>query len=392
MCESEMSIRYISSFAVDTLHSMINRSLLEMLCNAFPGKVVCYASTSSMHALTCGLEDKIARSHNIYVPRGSKRIYLLLRYLYSAFQNVRILLSSKHDDILFFNFNNVFSLKAIDTINRRFKRRIVVCCHGELEYLVNSEKHSRAYKRLMIRLTNSYFGKPDREPAPGLSFIVLGDVLLQNLRPLISPRLFDRFSSIDHPLISNQADSAENTEENGGILKIGTVGIMNEYKGSDNLLLLAKRLKGCTDISLRIVGHIQCDPEPFQKAGISIPSNPKEPLPENEFRHNVSELDYILLLYPTDTYRLIASGAILDCIRFRKPVIALRTDYFEYLFDKFGSFGILVNDIDEMAKEIERIGKTPLPQYDFDKIASALSPKRLTPQLAKIISRPLEKT
>lgn len=106
----------------------------------------------------------------------------------------------------------------------------------------------------------------------------------------------------------------------------------------------------------------------------------------------MSELDYILLLYPTDTYRLIASGAILDCIRFRKPVIALRTDYFEYLFDKLGPFGILVNDIDEMAKEIERIGKTPLPRYDFDKIASALSPNHLTPQLAEIISRPLEKT
>ena len=387
-----MRICYISSFAVDTLHSMINRSLLEMLCKSFPGKVVCYASTSSMHALICGLEDKIARSRKIYVPRGSKRIYLLLRYLCSAFQNVRILLSSKHDDILFFNFNNVFSLKAIDSINRRFKRRIVVCCHGELEYLMNSEKHSRAYKRLMIRLTNSYFGKPDRESAPGLSFIVLGDVLLQNLRPLISQRLYKRFSSMDHPLIGRPANSDEATEKHDGTIRLGTVGIMNEYKGSNNLLMLAKKLSNNRDISLHIVGHIQCDPEPFQKVGISVPSNPKEPLSEDEFRRSVNELDYILLLYPTDTYRLIASGAILDCIRFRKPVIALRTDYFEYLFDKFGSFGILVNDIDEMAKEIKRIGKTPLPQYDFDKIASALSPEHLTPRLAEIISRPLEKT
>lgn len=392
MCESEMRIRYISSFAVDTLHSMINRALLEMLCNTFPGKVVCYASASSMHSLTTGLGDKIAESRKIYVPRGSKRIYLLLRYLCSAFQNVRLLLSSKHNDILFFNFNNVFSLKAIDIINRRLKRRIVVCCHGELEYLVNSEKHSRAYKRLMIRLTNSYFGKPDRNPAPGMRFIVLGDVLLQNLRPLVSPRLYERFSSIDHPLIGSPANSDEATEKNDGTIRLGTVGIMNEYKGSDNLLMLAKKLSDNRDISLHIVGHIQCDPEPFQKAGISIPSNPKEPLPEYEFGRSVSELDYILLLYPTDTYRLIASGAILDCIRFRKPVIALRTDYFEYLFDKLGPFGILVNDIDEMAKEIERIGKTPLPQYDFDKIASTLSPNHLTPQLAEIISRPLEKT
>ena len=371
---------------------MINRSLLEMLCNAFPGKVVCYASASSMHSLTTGLGDKIAESRKIYVPRGSKRIYLLLRYLCSAFQNVRLLLSSKHNDILFFNFNNVFSLKAIDIINRRLKRRIVVCCHGELEYLVNSEKHSRAYKRLMIRLTNSYFGKPDREPAPGLSFIVLGDVLLQNLRTLISPRLFERLSSIDHPLIGRPANSDEATGKHDGTIRLGTVGIMNEYKGSNNLLMLAKKLNDNRDISLHIVGHIQCDPEPFQKAGISVPSNPKEPLPEDEFRRRVNDLDYILLLYPTDTYRLIASGAILDCIRFRKPVIALRTDYFEYLFNKFGPFGILVNDIDEMAKEIKRIGKTPLPQYDFDKIASALSPNHLTPQLAEIISRPLEKT
>lgn len=98
-------------------------------------------------------------------------------------------------------------------------------------------------------------------------------------------------------------------------------------------------------------------------------------------------LDYILLLYPADTYRLIASGAVLDCIRFRKPVLALATEYFRYLFDKFGRFGYLADSVDELTELLRHPERLPRSDYDFDAIAEALRAETLTPQLKEIMNR-----
>lgn len=389
MRESKMRVTYISSFATETLHSMINRALLEMLCELYPGSVDCHASGSTMPALTEGLEDKLAGRKKLYVPRGSRKINSLLRFAWSAFHNIRLLLKSRRDDLLFFNLNNVFALKTIDLINRRLQRRIIICCHGELEYLLNADKHRQTYKKLMARLTRNYFSRSNKHPAVGIRFLVFGDIILRNIKPLISQQLADRFSSIDHPLIPEHVIHANNPHDT---INIGTVGIMNGYKGAAHMPKLASLLTNKVRIQLHVVGHMQCDTEPFVKAGIMIPDYPHRPLDENEFRRRVDNLDYILLLYPSDTYRLIASGAILDCIRFRKPVLALRTEYFNYLFKKYGSFGYLADSIEELALKINTLSESEKEQYHFSDIASSLSPHKLAPQLREIIQKSYEST
>ncbi len=380
-----MKIRYVSSFAVGTLHAVINRALLGMLCDIYPGKVDCHASQSTVDELTDGLGIDKKDIHTVFVPSGSSRRNTLLRYIFSAFTNLRILLKSRPEDIVFFNYNNVFCLKAIDRLSRRLKRRVVVCCHGEMEYLSNSSLHRRAYKKLMSRLTCSYFNKDNTSPAPGLRFIVFGDVILKNIRPYVSPELYERFSSLDHPVGTCLTPRAEAPGD--GCIHVGTVGIMNDYKGAGQLLDIARELNGSKQVKLHIVGHIQDDATRFKKVGIEIPADPDRPLTEEEFEKGVAGLDYILLLYPADTYRLIASGAVLDCIRFRKPVLALATEYFRYLFDKFGRFGYLADSVDELTELLRHPERLPRSDYDFDAIAEALRAETLTPQLKEIMNR-----
>jgi hypothetical protein len=128
------------------------------------------------------------------------------------------------------------------------------------------------------------------------------------------------------------------------------------------------------------VGHFQCDSKPFEAAGIEIPADPTKPLSDEEFCKSVEALDFLLFLYPTDTYKLIASGAILDCLRFRRPVIALRTDYFDYLFRKFGAFGYLADSMEELQTLLRR-ASTLSRDFPFDMIAERLSPTNLPPLL-----------
>lgn len=366
---------------------MVNKAMLTMLCNVFPGEVECYVSRSAMNHLdTTGCK----KTRRIYVNAYNGKFAVLFRYFTSAIYNILILLSSHRGDILFFNYNNVFSLKALDFINRFKKAQVIICCHGEMEFLSLSDPGSQVYKKVLSNLVKGYFNK-ERRPVPGMSFIVLGDVVLKNLRDYLNPELYARFYALDHPVLSPSLSPSIREDlsvgrKRGDGLDLGTVGILNEHKGSELYLRLIEKVSDSVkDIRFHAIGHIQCDPEPFRRKGTAIPSNPQEPLPAPLFLKKVSHLDYILYFYTSETYRLTASGALLDAIRFRKPVIALRNEYFEYFFKKFGELGYLVNSVDEMADLIKNPDALKR-EFDFDGIARKLSVESLQPRFDEIIA------
>ena len=99
-----------------------------------------------------------------------------------------------------------------------------------------------------------------------------------------------------------------------------------------------------------------------------------------EMRTRIDQLDFILFFYNSETYRLTASGTIFDAISRKKPIIALRNDYFEYIFNKFGSIGYLVDSIEEMATLIQHIhsNKEIQQEFDFDEIQNMMSTENIT--------------
>lgn len=357
---------------------MVNDAMLRMACVAYPGRVACYASKSALPHLDV---SKCKEIHVLPLNASNGKPAVLLRFLCSAIYNIVLLLLSKKNDIIFYNHDNPFSIRAIDTVNRVLKRRVVVCCHGEMEYLSLPTAGMPLYKRVLSKLVRSYFNTANTNPAPGLRFLVLSDVALENLKPYLSEELANRFSAIDHPILPAELKPADAHAREGDILNVGTVGILNRHKGSDDylkLINLVKKNESEREVDFSIIGHIQCEPEPFERAGVRVPSKPEEPLPETKFLAEVSELDFILFFYSSDTYRLTASGALLDAVRLRKPIIALRNDYFEYFFKKFGSIGYLVDSIEEMAELIKN-NATLTRDFDFDAIERRLSPASLQP-------------
>lgn len=364
-------VRYIGSFSVKTLHALFNNTMLKLLCREFPGEVICHASKSALRHLDTSGCAKVSK---LYVYAGNGKPSVLFRYMLSLFHNIRILLLSKKSDILFYNYNNVFALRALDFLNRRLRRDIVICCHGEMEFLSLPAEGLHSYKRVMSALVRGYFN-PRSEPAPGMRFIVLGDVILKNMRPYLSQTMYSRFLSLDHPFETPvlQADTTDRTfTRKGRNLNVGTIGILNEHKGSDSYLRLIRSINARhLPITFHTVGHIQCDPEPFRKEGVVMASRTNEPLPPAQFADAVSNLDYLLFFYGKDKYRLTASGALLDAVRFRKPIIALRNEYFDYFFSKFGKVGYLADSIEEMERLLLHPDRLCI-DFDFDGIVRKL--------------------
>jgi len=116
---------------------------------------------------------------------------------------------------------------------------------------------------------------------------------------------------------------------------------------------------------------------------IDIPKNKgKNMIPRNELEERIQKLDIILFFYSKTSYKLIASGAIMDAINMRKPILAIKNDYFEYIFRKFGRFGFLVNSVEEMATILKTIRKEDL-LFDFDSIQKQMNISKITEQLKR---------
>ncbi len=377
-------IRYINSFAAGTQHSVFNRATLKMFADLRSGDVSVWSVPSSLPPLlTVDNADDVRAWHRLPVGDGTSGFGLALRYIQSAVSNVWLLLRARPDDLVVYNFNNVFSIHAVDLLCRLLNRQVIVFCHNELEYLVNGGKFKALNKRILTALTRGYFSRR-RRPARGLKFIVLGDSILVNLKPLISPELAEVFYSIDHP-ITPLEDSTRNESHFSGVVNVGVVGTVNTYKGGEELADIVSAVGSHSQVRFSVIGTVQGDAAQLRSAGIVLPAEPSRPVPEPEFSEAVGALDFILLLYPADTYRLIASGAVLEALRFGKPVIAYRTAYFEYLFRKFGAFGYLVDTRDEMIDVLKRT-KTLSRDFPFSKIASQLSVEAISPALLKIVA------
>jgi len=66
----------------------------------------------------------------------------------------------------------------------------------------------------------------------------------------------------------------------------------------------------------------------------------------------------------------------------RIEILAIKNDYFEYIFRKFGRFGFLVNSVEEMATILKTIRKEDL-SFDFDSIQKEMNISKITEQLKR---------
>jgi len=74
----------------------------------------------------------------------------------------------------------------------------------------------------------------------------------------------------------------------------------------------------------------------------------KESLSRREFSDIVNDSDFLFLGHNPSLYKWIASGVYIDALVYEKPIIAKRSAFFESEFSKYGEFGFLFDDIEEL--------------------------------------------
>lgn len=380
---------YIDPFAYTTTHEMFNAALLAMCSHVFNSVTYIAGKDSSTNV------TKLAHNHlqgNVttkycYVWRGNGRWNFLMRFVIGALQNMRFLLTSPKDYIIIYNYNNLFALKALNIINKYTKRDILIFCHGELEALSSDINKAGLLSQLLNKLAKDFFLTHKANISSKINFVVMVPKLKENLSKILAPKQIERFVCVDHSYIFR--DGLQVSPKPDNKLHLGTIGVMNKAKGIDKYVKLYQLLPQSvkTQISFSIIGNIQTDNSIL--AGTDIHYETGDiPLPRDEYDRRVQELDYILYFYSSDAYKITASGAIFDAINIKKPIIAIRNDYFQYLFDTYGAFGYLVEDVMQMAELILQIKEGKMcNEWDFDSIQHKLLPQSVAPQLENIITK-----
>lgn len=371
-------VTIVDSFCSANMHEQFNASLLLMLSSIYP-ETTYYSGKENRLSIQFLCKEKDLRHisfRSLWIIGGSGKISLMLRYIISLFYNCFFLLTTSKDEVLIFNYNNAFALASMNMLNKFLGKKVLIFCHGELELLVDTGTEVGILHKLLTYFLRSFFFERKTQLSAGLYFAVTGDSIFLNLSKILDDKTMLRFISCDHAYLFDKSrnDSISANKE----LYLGWIGVFNTVKGGTNLLQIADQLdlRANRNIQLSITGRIFYDIQVLLDRGIRLPHNKGlAMLSREEFNKSISVLDYILFLYPVGTYAFTASGAIMDAIDRRIPILALKNDYFNYIFSKYGSIGYLADTVDELVDMIEHLEKDKsfLPFPNFDEIQHKLS-------------------
>lgn len=265
---------------------------------------------------------------------------------------------------LFTSTFQLYYLKAFCVINRNIKCLTVM--HGNLEG-VKIWKYKNELKKFLYYF---FFGLnlPIHLPMPkNLKYIVLGESIRKNLVQTL-PHISNSVVSIDHPYFYKK-EKPHLPDKN--FVNFGIFGVITKNRTSEFCLKLFPKLEqtGLGNFKFSIVGHIKSlnIAEHFSNYKfIELSSKEDKFLEKEEFENLAQQINYSLCFYRKDDYKLTASAAFWDAISYVKPIIALKNDYFEYYFNKFGNIGYLFDTYEEMeAKIIEIINNFPKEEYNL---------------------------
>lgn len=373
-------------------HEVINTSIVWMLASQ-GFTITYYASLSSIDNLKKILLEQ--NKKNVLDCISFKKIYIasanssdLKRTFISALYNIWFMLKSKSNTILLFNYNNYLSIHATNILSKLLQKNIITCCHAEMESL----KQARPGKvALRHRLLNDFFKR--RNISNKSRFVVFGDSIKKNLEVLLSEKTSNYFIAIDHPYfafdLSEKKANPRNTE-----LNLGVVGVVKKEKGLKNLLLFANTIQNHVKqakVRLVTISKVVGNLDELEQLGIEIMNNGASLLSRQEYTTAVRDMDFIFFPYERNSYGLTASGAVFESIFSEKPILALRNDFFSYLFNKYAPFGILCNSEEELRKTVDQILAGTIHKDDFTQNIKQIKKQLHPEQLGKIFSSHLQK-
>lgn len=236
--------------------------------------------------------------------------------------------------------------------------KVFCMVHGELER-IDVKKYSETFanNRILMFLYALVFGlyfPLKLKNSSRLKYLVYGESIRQNAIKII-PKLTDSMIAIPHPVLWEKDIVPQDISNKIVITVPGIVAPRKNQRYLQELLLDLSSIKNIEEKCLfKFAGRILGADFYNIFKNCSFIDKTAFPTDKLSFEHRnslITECNYTLYTYSKDSYKLIASGAFIDSINFEKPIIAIKNNYIEYYFKKYGDIGYLCDSYDEL-KEI----------------------------------------
>lgn len=230
--------------------------------------------------------------------------------------------------------------------------RIIITLHGELELI--GRKHKKATDKFFEKCLLKAFNLKNNNR----KYLVLGDSIKENLLRLLPSLAPHEILTIPHPYIFEERKIGHNKGYDNSTIEFAQIGVASLAKNSQLIFHLGEQFNEQIEKGLlrfKIVGMLKPELEPYINKFVQFTAY-KEMIDRNLFEEKISRIDFALFFYDNSNYKLCSSGAIFDAISFRKPIVAIKNDYFQYIFSLFSTPpGFLCEDIEEVTSKIKYI-------------------------------------
>lgn len=378
----------LDAYSKGNYHEVINQGYLMMISELYE-KVVYVAERSSCKNLkqlldSCGFDYSnvafVGKDYNYKKFRWAGFNYIM-HLIAVSWNNFKLYMQTPKGCDVFYNNNLYFATSLISIFAKNNENRIIVICHNELEYIDPAYGGTHATKILGAYFRHIFQNmKIDKK----IRFIVLSSSMAVYFRSLISPFNRDRIGWIDHCYIrpENNVQTYDKLSFNG--IKIGIPGLISPKRGLPEIKMV---LKGLTNDMVKVYS-ISSVTEHIKDSHFQELNYTGGLLPFSQYNWYVTQMDAIALFYKPGSYKLTASGAVLEAIWNEKPIIAFENEYFKYLFLKFGPLGILCKNTEEFIFMLNHISLSQINIFK-DNLRRAkinLLPKSQKMQLLKEIN------
>lgn len=284
--------------------------------------------------------------HPIKVVPGNE--HMIKKFFIEYPTTMRILNKTKNKIIIFLSQCPDIQLPVIYKARKWKNKRIIIFTHGELEGLLNKQKWK-------VWSYPFWISKCFKIDMPDNVFrIVLGKS--------IKKYLDDNYGCKNIFYINQPRDGFVDTNDSVPKYKnnlYGYIGDCSESKGGVTYAKASNYIKENSKSKFMIIGRCLVTIESEEYPNIVRMSDKNDFLPLDEYQQNIEKLTYVCLTYPSDSYKLTASGAVLDAVRLLKPIIYIKNAYFDSIFSGFGDVGYRCENYEEFKETIRMVDENP---------------------------------
>lgn len=291
---------------------------------------------------------------------------------------------NKSDDKIFIFCMHPITNYIYSKIRNLFsKSKIYIVLHSEIEQLDKVKEKNKFWRQ------HFYTTRMLKNNLVNSKYLVLGEVIKKNLLKVSS--LHEKnIISIDHPYIYKKINTF--SIDSHKTIIISSIGKINEMKKSYLIFQLGEKVKKQVidkKIELKLIGMVDKKYLTYLNDYASYEGIGNSYLKQEELEQKIMMSNYLIYFYANENYKFISSGAFFDAIKYEKPIIALKNDYFEYYFRLGGNIGFLCNDLEEMERIIKKLVKSDcndiynLQKHNIKLLKNKLSLENISEKLKK---------